>query len=97
MTEVNGKFWKDKFLIGLMACIGTSFIFTASLCMIIWSAYTGHCAEAKAENINMKSDLVKTTIEQSAVNTQILITLAKIDGKFDVMAKDIDYLKAQTR
>ena len=50
-------------------------------------------AAKKAEEVAEK--LVKTQTEQSAVNTQILVTLAKINGMFEIVQRDMEYIKKE--
>jgi len=74
----NGKFYKDKFFMGLMICVGASFAFTATLCTIIWNVYLGHCAEAKTELDYLKTTMVARDESLSAKTTEDKTILTKI-------------------
>jgi len=89
----NSKFYKDKFLVGLMACIGASFVFTAGIWGINSNSITKE-AEARVTNdkeilYEIKSAFKEQTAfmkEQTAISVANRITITEL-------AKDIEYVK----
>ena len=53
--------------------------------------------EARERDDKVKEALVETTSNQNIINTQILVTLAKIDGKFETMQLDLNYIKEKIK
>lgn len=49
--------------------------------------------DARTRSIIVEEKLVKANQEQSAINTSLLVTLAKIEGKFDGIQQDLNYMK----
>ena len=93
MSENNGKFYKDKFLMGLMACIGASFVFTAGIWGINSNSIT---KEAEARVTNDKEILyeIKSAFKEQTVLMKEQVEIG-IDNKIIIaeLARDIEYIK----